>query len=135
MSAWAVGAVRPRSSRGGGRPSGRCAARRRRSGRRPGRGGRRRRCALVLILRRNGPHLAGVFRVELVNPAAVGFVGQVSAAGAQAVAAGPATTEVRQSSTAETFDIGVTYAEEMRQKQEALRQQEEAVFRHIFELN
>jgi hypothetical protein len=91
--------------------------------------------ALVLILRRNGAHLARVFRVELVNPAAVGLVGQVSAAGAQTVAAGPATTEVRQSSTAETFDIGPTYAEEMRQKQEALRQQEEAVLRHVFELN
>jgi hypothetical protein len=91
--------------------------------------------ALVLILRRNGAHLGRVFRVELVNPAAVGFVGQVSAAGAQSVAAGPATTEVRQSSTAETFDIGPSYAEEMRQKQEALRQQEEAVLQHIFELN
>jgi len=42
---------------------------------------------------------------------------------------------VTPSSTAETFDIGPTYAEEMRQKQEALRQQEEAVLRHIFELN
>jgi hypothetical protein len=91
--------------------------------------------ALVLILRRNGAHLARVFRVELVNPAAVGFVGQVSAAGAQTVAAGPSTEEVTQSSTAETFDIGPTYAEEMREKQEALRQQEEAVLRHIFELN
>jgi hypothetical protein len=91
--------------------------------------------ALILILRRNRAHLARVFRVELVNPAAVGFVGHVSAAGGQTVAAGPATTEVRQSSTAETFDIGPTYAEEMRQKQEALHQQEEAVLRHIFELN
>jgi hypothetical protein len=90
--------------------------------------------ALVLILRRNGAHLARVFQVELVNPAAVGFVGQVPA-GAQTVAAGPATAEVRHSSTAETFDIGPTYAEEMRQQQEALRQQEEAVLRHIFELN
>ena len=43
--------------------------------------------------------------------------------------------EVTQNSTAEAFDIGPTYAEEMRQKQEALRQQEEAVLRHIFELN
>jgi len=91
--------------------------------------------ALVLILRRYGAHLARVFRVELVNPAAVGFVGQVSAAGAQTLAAGPATKEVTQSSTAETFDIGPTYAEEMRQQQEALRQEEEAVLRHIFELN
>jgi hypothetical protein len=91
--------------------------------------------ALVLILRRYGAQLARVFRVELVNPAAVGFVGQVSAAGARTVAAGPATTELTQSSTAETFDIGPTYAEEMRQRQEALRQQEEAVLRHIFELN
>jgi hypothetical protein len=91
--------------------------------------------ALTLILRRYGTHLARVLRVELVNPAAVGFVGQVSAAGAQTVAAGPATKEVTQSSTAETFDIGPTYAEEMQQKQEALRQQEEAVLRHIFELN
>ncbi len=91
--------------------------------------------ALVLILRRYGAHLARVFRVELVNPAAVGFVGQVSASGAQTVAADPATEEETPSSTAETFDIGPTYAEEMQQKQEAQRQQEEAVLRHIFELN
>lgn len=91
--------------------------------------------ALVLILRHYGAHLARVFRVELVNPAAVGIVGQVSAAGAQTVAAGPATEEVTQSSTAETFDIGPSYAEEMRGKQEALRQQEKAVLQHIFELN
>jgi hypothetical protein len=91
--------------------------------------------ALVLILRRYAAHLARVFRVELVNPAAVGIVGQVSAAGAQTVVAGPATEEVTQSSTAETFDIGPTYAEEMREKQEALCQQEKAVLRHIFELN
>jgi hypothetical protein len=91
--------------------------------------------ALVFIMRRYGTHLAQVFRVELVNPTAAGFVGQVSAAGAQTVAAGPAPEEVTQSSTAETFDIGPTYAEEMQQKQEALRQQEEAVLRHIFELN
>jgi hypothetical protein len=91
--------------------------------------------ALALILRRYGAHLARVFRTELVNPEAVGFVGQVSAAGAQALAAGPATIEVTQISTAEAFDIGPTYAEEMRQKQEALRQQEEAVLRQIFELN
>src|SRR5262249_40028027 len=32
--------------------------------------------ALVLILRRHGAALARVFRVELVNPAAAGFVGQ-----------------------------------------------------------
>jgi hypothetical protein len=91
--------------------------------------------ALALILRGYGAHLARVFRVELVNPEAVGFVGQASAAGVQALAAGPATREVTQSSTAETFDIGPTYAEEMRQQQEALRQQEEALLRHIFELN
>ena len=91
--------------------------------------------ALVLILRRYGAHLARVFRVELVNPAAVGFVGQVSASEAQTVAADPATEEETQSSTAETFDIGPTYAEEMQQEQEAQRQQEEAVLRHIFELN
>jgi hypothetical protein len=91
--------------------------------------------ALVLILRRYGAHLARVFQVELVNPAAAGFVGQVPAAGAQTVAPGPATTEVGQSSTAETFEIGPTCAEEMPQQPEAPRQQEEAVLRHIFELN
>lgn len=92
--------------------------------------------ALVLILRRYGTHLARVFRVELVNPPVVGFVGQMSAgAETQSVAASPASKEVTQSSTAEAFDIGPTYAEEMQQKQEALRQQEEAVLRHIFELN
>jgi hypothetical protein len=91
--------------------------------------------ALVLILRRYGAHLDRVFRVELVNHAALGFVGQVSGAEAQIFAADPATKEVTLSSTAGTFDIGPTYAEEMRQKQEAMRQQEEAVLRHIFELN
>jgi hypothetical protein len=91
--------------------------------------------ALILILRRYGAHLARVFRVELVNPAAAGIVGQVTAAGAQTVAAGPATEEVTHSSTAESFDLGPTYAEELREKQEALCQQEEAVLRHIFELN
>jgi len=91
--------------------------------------------ALVFIMRRYGAHLAQVFRVELVNPTAVGFVGQVSAAGVQTIAADPAIEDVAQSSTAETFDIGPTYAEEMQQKQEAQRQQEEAVLRHIFELN
>ncbi len=91
--------------------------------------------ALVLILRRYGSQLARVFRVELVNPTAVGLVGQVSAAGVQTVAADPATEELMQSSTAETFDIGPTYEEEMQQKQAALRQQEEAALRHIFELN
>jgi hypothetical protein len=90
--------------------------------------------ALVFILRRYGVHLARVFRVELVNPSAVGFVGQVSTA-AQPVATGPAIEDVPPSSTAETFDLGPTYAEEMRQKQEALHQQEEAVLRSIFELN
>jgi hypothetical protein len=91
--------------------------------------------ALVFIMRRYGAGLAQVFRVELLNPPAVGFVGQVSAAEGQTVAAEPATEEVTQSGTAETFDIGPTYAEEMQQKQEALRQQEEAVLRNIFELN
>jgi predicted lipid-binding transport protein (Tim44 family) len=91
--------------------------------------------ALVLIMRRYSTYLARVSRVELVNPAAVGFVGQESAPGAQTVAAAPATSEMIPSSTAETFDIGPTFAEELQQKQEALSQQEEAILRHIFELN
>lgn len=91
--------------------------------------------ALVLILRRYGARLARVFRVELVNPAAVGVAGQVSAAGTHTVAAGPATVEVTQGGTAETFDVGPSYVEEMREKQEALRQQEEGLLRHIFEQN
>jgi hypothetical protein len=90
---------------------------------------------LALILRHFGAHLARVFRVELVNPAAVGIVGQVSAARLPTVAAGPAPEEATPSSTAESFDIGSTYAEAMREKQEALRRQEEAVLQHIFELN
>jgi hypothetical protein len=92
--------------------------------------------ALVLIVRRYSAHLARVRRVEVVDPvAALGFVGQESAVGAQSVAAGPTTSDVTQISTAETFDIGPTYAEEMRQKQEAEKLQDEAVLRHIFELN
>ena len=91
--------------------------------------------ALVFILRRYSAHLARVSRFELANPAAVGFVGEESAAGSQTVAAGSAPGEETQSSTAETFDIGPTYAEEMQQKQEALNNQEEAVLRQIFELN
>jgi hypothetical protein len=91
--------------------------------------------ALVLILRRYSAHLARVSRVELVNPTAVGLVGEEPATGAPTVAAAPATREVTPSSTAGTLDIAPIYAEEMRQKQETLDQQEQAVLRHIFELN
>jgi hypothetical protein len=88
--------------------------------------------ALVVILRRYSARLAQLSRVE---PASVGFVGQEAAAGAQTVAAIAATSEAPLSSTAESFDIGPTYAEEMQQKQQAQNQQEEAMLRHIFELN
>jgi len=102
--------------------------------------------ALILVLRRSGI----MFRVEMVNP--VGYVvAGASPQPAQALPSGNlpvdsaltaagfeepvAQQPEEEPSTAEAFDLGLTYEEEKRLQDQALVQLEQAVLQQIFEDN
>jgi hypothetical protein len=90
---------------------------------------------LLYFLRRCG-RTGPLFRVELVN--AHGPFVAVQAAGAveQRMRGGlPVADDDSDLGSAQKFDLGPTYEEEMRHRSEAQRQQEEALLRHIFDEN
>jgi hypothetical protein len=77
-----------------------------------------------VFLRRYSARHGPLFRIDFANvPVA-------------APAAAPSRTQAAESpSTAEAFDLGPTYEDELRMKEEALRQQEEAIVRHLVDQN
>jgi hypothetical protein len=83
---------------------------------------------LFVLLRRLGPGLATLRHGALVP--ALG-------SGELAILTPPAPEREQDFSpnTAQPFDLGLTYAEELRLRDQALEQQEHAILRHIFEQN
>jgi hypothetical protein len=97
--------------------------------------------ALVVVLRRHGAHSGSLFRVEVVNAQGHGsYSGTVAVPPPGGLTAGleaalPPATAANEEQTAQAFDLGPSYEEEKRAKEEAQRQQEEALLRHIFDEN
>jgi hypothetical protein len=99
---------------------------------------------LSRILRRAASKFGGQTRVEVVHVQAPALPARMMAPEPATAAAAPATVagdgapegdDYPESETLEEFDIGPTYEEELRMKEEAMRQHEEAVMRQIFEDN
>jgi hypothetical protein len=101
--------------------------------------------ALGYFLRRQGGRASALFRVEVVNSGLPGVIAvqQVPVPGQpadtmppeQAFAEEPPPAEYGPAGTAEAFDLGPTYEEEKRAREAAARQADEAVLRHVFQVN
>jgi hypothetical protein len=83
---------------------------------------------LLVILRRAGVSLSRVAPAEPVT-----LQGSAEAAPLPLAALEP--FNLPENATWTSLDLGPTYADELRQKQQEARQQEEAMLRHIFEQN
>jgi hypothetical protein len=91
---------------------------------------------LLFILRRYAPRWAGPAPGAAVPlGAADGAAVPGADPGPTAAENGPAAAAPPESPTAEHFELGPTYEEEMALKREALRRQEESVLRQLFEEN
>jgi hypothetical protein len=82
---------------------------------------------LFVLLRRFGPFLDALRRVQ--------FIGAPGSGQSELLPPSSEAEDTRGPSRAESFDLGLTYPEEMRLREQALQQQEEAMVRHIYEQN
>jgi hypothetical protein len=90
--------------------------------------------ALAYVLRRNGSYTGSLFRVELVN-ASIHGLAATSGEPSLGKPGLPPVAAPAEGSSAQPFDLGPSYEEERRAKEEALLKQEEAVLRHVFDEN
>jgi hypothetical protein len=96
--------------------------------------------ALLLVLRRF-KGAGSLLRVEVVNSGTPVWPAPVPAAGGDGAEVRPPagdqalTKEPEVKTTAQPFELGPTYEEDRRQREEAERQREQAVLQHVYEDN
>ena len=92
---------------------------------------------LCALLRRHSRRHGPLIRIEFANGQFPTYLAMPPAPAAPPrVETVPASTAIEESpSTAETFDLGPTYDDELRMKEQSLRQQEQAIVQQLFEQN
>jgi len=95
--------------------------------------------AVLFLLRRYTARNGPLFRIEFVNNGqGLALVGPGAGAAVEThrvTVPAPAAAAEEPPSTAQRFDLGPTYEEELALRQQAEQQQQEATLRHIFEEN